>query len=61
MLELRALTRGAIIGILTYRVVENRYVPSDKGPRRMDTQERRDSISGRDQTRLSVAWVPVDT
>jgi len=45
-----------IIGILTYRIVENRYVPSDKGLR-TDTQEWRDNISGRDQT----SWVPVDT
>lgn len=42
-----------IIGILMYRVVKDRYVPSDKGLQ-MDTQERRDSISERDQTRLSV-------
>lgn len=42
-----------IIGILTYRVVKNRYDPSDKGLQ-MDTQEWRDGISGRDQTRLSV-------
>lgn len=38
-----------IIGILTYHVVENRYVLSDKGLR-TDTQEWRDSISGRNQT-----------
>lgn len=42
MLELRALMR--IIGILTYRMVENRYVPLDKGLR-MDTQERRETVS----------------
>lgn len=42
-----------IIGILTYRVVKNRYDLSDKGLQ-MDTQEWRDGISGRDQTRLSV-------
>lgn len=45
-----------IIGILTYRMVENRYVPSDKSLR-MGTQEWRDNISGRNQT----SWLPVDT
>lgn len=49
-----------IIGILTYRAAENRYVPSDKGRCRYEWPLKNgDSIYRQDQTRLS--RLPVDT